>query len=313
MSPKFIVHATGSRGEVVVKRVLSLVPAKDVLEIVTARDPGSFDDKSAEIQIAAQAAGVPCRDHRSPPRREIEPGIWRILAGWRQMVEPTPTTIVFHDSLLPLYRGFSPVVATLIEGTHKLGATAFFATERFDEGDIIAQLSYDYSNEKPMRIAEAFRIVSFLYADLASEIVTTLQAGKDLPRRPQDDLRATYTPWRDSIDYFLDWRLDAWRLWRTVYALGWPYVGAKICARMSDGMRFRATVREATIVQDVKFIGPRPIGKLFRKDGGARVVVCGEGMLRLDVLEWHDGIPGLIPGIGDAFRVRFLLPEECLR
>ncbi|MGV2436890.1 MAG UNVERIFIED_CONTAM: hypothetical protein LVT10_20020 [Anaerolineae bacterium] len=46
---------------------------------------------------------------------------------------------MFHDSLLPAYRGFSPTVWAIINGEDHTGVSLFHASEAYDTGDIIAQ------------------------------------------------------------------------------------------------------------------------------------------------------------------------------
>ena len=47
-----------------------------------------------------------------------------IAAGWRWLLPSTEKLIVLHDSLLPRYRGFNPLVSQLIDKEERLGVTA---------------------------------------------------------------------------------------------------------------------------------------------------------------------------------------------
>lgn len=290
-----VLYVAGSRGESVVKAVFDAAPANMALAVVVGHDPGSLDDRRDAIRDLGETYSVPVwtRDNYAPPD-----DAWRILVGWRHLVVPTPKTIVFHDGPLPRYRGFSPVVAQLIEGEPTLGVAAFFATERYDEGDIITRRSIPI--EHPMTIKDAFWIVGDMYADMAREVVGHIMNG-DVPRAPQDHASATYAPWRDDCDYYLDWRLDSGRLLRSVYALGWPYGGAKVEMRTAN-TRIFDRVHNAEAMPDVRFEGARPVGKILRMDGRMPVVVCGTGVLRLDL---GDAFPSY-------FRTRFIVPEECI-
>lgn len=292
------IYAAGVRGEAVVREALRVAP-DEISAVILGRDPGSTDDRRRAIaDLTAGHNRIACCFEGEP---SPEPGDWRILAGWRRMVEPTERTIVLHDSLLPRYRGFLPVVTALIQGEIELGATAFFASERYDEGDIIAQRSTPIVY--PMTIARAFDIVAEMYASLAVEIVGGILAC-NLRRTPQNHKEATYSPWRDVNDYSLDWRQGAAKLARTVDALGPPYAGARAWARLPGGITRGAIVRRASEVPDVRFETRRPVGKVVFKDAGRLVVVCGDGLLRLEEIEWDGG------DAPENFRIRFLLPEE---
>jgi methionyl-tRNA formyltransferase len=52
---------------------------------------------------------------------------FNIAISWRWMLKVS-NLIVIHDSLLPKYRGFSPLVNMLINGEDTLGVTVLFAT-----------------------------------------------------------------------------------------------------------------------------------------------------------------------------------------
>ena len=77
------------------------------------------------------------------------------------MFKGNKRTIVLHDSLLPKYRGFSPLVNSLINGERELGVTAFIATTGYDEGPVLAQekIMIDY----PLTILEAMEKITPLY------------------------------------------------------------------------------------------------------------------------------------------------------
>ena len=52
-------------------------------------------------------------------------------------IKSNNTLIVIHDSILPTYRGYLPLVSQLIDGQKEIGVTAILANENFDEGDIV--------------------------------------------------------------------------------------------------------------------------------------------------------------------------------
>src|SRR5438477_626426 len=68
-----------------------------------------------------------------------DPNVFRILIGWQWLVIADGKTIVLHDSLLPRYRGFAPLVNSLINGEKEIGVSAFISTEGYDEGPLIRQ------------------------------------------------------------------------------------------------------------------------------------------------------------------------------
>jgi methionyl-tRNA formyltransferase len=64
---------------------------------------------------------------------------WRYLISRRAYERPRLGTFVYHDSLLPRYRGFSPTVWAIRNGERLAGATLFAIADAVDAGDVVGQ------------------------------------------------------------------------------------------------------------------------------------------------------------------------------
>ncbi|MEX6632973.1 methionyl-tRNA formyltransferase [Hyphococcus lacteus] len=193
--------------------------------------------------------------------------------GWQFLIKNSEAKlIVFHDSLLPKYRGFAPTVTALINGDTEIGVTALFANDKVDEGPIIAQQTATISY--PLKIHDALQIQADIMSTLVADILKKREAGA-LVGKEQDASLATYSIWRDQADYFLDWSLSADELARTVNALGFPYEGAK-CHYQNEVI----VIHEAVVCADLTFSIRQP-GKIWSIEDGCPVVVCGTGMLKI--------------------------------
>ncbi len=222
---------------------------------------------------------------------------YAIAVSWRWMIpHPSNRLIVFHDSLLPRYRGFSPLVNALINGEKEIGVSAVFGAGEFDTGDIIAQASstIDY----PIKIKQAIAINNANYAKVAS-LVYGIRRGAELAAVPQNEADASYSVWRDELDYVIDWSWSAKEIRRLIDSVGRPYAGA---ATKLDGAVVR--IHEASEAEDVK-IENRHVGKVLFVDAGKPIVVCGQGMLKIveAVIETGSGSTSLFPP--RKFRIRF--------
>ncbi len=197
-----------------------------------------------------------------------------IAVSWRWLIDhPQKNLIVFHDSILPKYRGFAPLVNALINGENYIGVSAIFGADDFDVGDIIYQCSTSISY--PMKINDAIAINNKNYIECALTVLECINKGKALSGRKQHDKDASYSCWRDDDDYYIDWRKSSSYIKRYIDAVGYPYKGA---ASLCEGKIIR--IFDAEIMSDVK-IENRDVGKvLFFKDGKP-VVICGEGMLQI--------------------------------
>jgi methionyl-tRNA formyltransferase len=264
-----------------------------ITTVVSARDTHVTHDFFDEIAEFCDRRGIVFHERREHLATTTK---YSLAVSWRWLIEPAPSgLIVLHDSLLPRYRGFGPLVTALINGESEIGVTAVWASERYDAGDIIAQASTSISY--PLRIQQAIELTSVLYQQLALSIVRALANGLPLPRLPQDEAAATYSLWRDDHDYHIDWTRSAEEIRRFVDAVGPPYLGASVrCGQVY------ARVRAVETRKDVRIENRTP-GKVIAIEEGAPVVVCGTGLLKvLDLVEGNTSA-SLLPLA--HFRVRF--------
>jgi methionyl-tRNA formyltransferase len=267
-----------------------------VRDVVSARDPGTRDDSYDRLAVACARRGVPFHDRADADA--VAPASHALAVGWRWLIRDRPgtTLIVCHDSLLPRYRGFNPLVTALINGDAETGVTALLATGEYDRGDILGQVVVPLP--RPVRIAAAIDLVAAAYGRLAADLGARIAAGETLAGTPQDEGAASYSLWRDDADYEIDWSWPAGRLRDFVYAVGHPYAGAR--TRM-DGVPVR--VWDVAVEPDVRIANRTPGKVIFLRDGRP-TVVCGAGLLRIDALS-ADGDPASSRLPLTRFRVRF--------
>ncbi len=200
---------------------------------------------------------------------------YAIAIGWRKMIEVAAKRkiIVLHDSILPRYRGFNPLVTALINGDKEIGVTALFGEKTYDTGDIIAQekIGIDY----PITIQEAITKIAVCYANILQQLIQKIVDNK-LKAIPQKNKLATYSLWRDKEDYFIDWNQSAKKIVRFIDAVGHPYDGAKF--RLDDEL---FTVHKASVVEDVEIENRTP-GKLIFKENENLHIVCKKGIVCLE-------------------------------
>ena len=110
-----------------------------------------------------------------------------------------------HPSLLPRYRGPSPVVTAILEGETATGVTLMRLDEGMDTGPIIAQREYSLS---PTEIAETLTAALFQLGATLLEDLGPWASGQ-LTARPQDQARATITRKVERADGEARWGLPA--------------------------------------------------------------------------------------------------------
>ncbi len=133
---------------------------------------------------------------------------------------PPSGCLNLHPSLLPKYRGPSPVVTTILEGDETTGVTLMLLDEGMDTGPIIAQREQVVSLEDT---AETLTNALFHSgAALLSEQLAPWVAGQ-LTCQPQDDSLATVTRKLERSDGEADWNLSSEQLIRRSRAFTpWP-------------------------------------------------------------------------------------------
>ncbi|MDA9212535.1 formyltransferase family protein [Gammaproteobacteria bacterium] len=197
-----------------------------------------------------------------------------VACAWRWLVDVDASRLViFHDSLLPKYRGFSPLVNMLINGERELGVTVLEGAKAYDEGGIYLQRKIVI--EYPIKVAVAIDMISALYRDLASEFLSDLFSDK-LKATPQNCAEASYSVWRDEKDYSIDWSLSAEEICRFVDSVGYPYRGARAIVDKNCYL----LVHSGKVYPDQK-MEVRHCGKIIFFKDSCPVVICGHGLLKL--------------------------------
>lgn len=176
---------------------------------------------------------------------------------------PPHGTLNFHDSLLPRFTGFSPVLWALISGESEFGLTVHRMDDGLDTGDILVQRSVpigpdDTGTELVLRGMD-------LIPDVLAEALGALESGTAV-WRPQNKAERTYFHKRSERDSLIDWGWAAEDLERFVRALSDPYPRAFSFYRGERIEILEARVSEAGY-------GGTPGRVIVQEEGGA--VVCG--------------------------------------
>ena len=280
------------KGYAVVLLLLSRYPGL-VKRVVASRDTHMAKDHFDEIVELCRIHNVLFHDRTEGFSMRTD---YILAVAWRWLIDAgSARLIVFHDSLLPRYRGFNPLVTALINGDREIGVTALYASAEYDRGDIIAQSSSVISY--PIRLQAAIKTVIGHYEVLANGLAASLIRGDEPTARPQNEENSSYSLWRDEEDYFVDWSQPAGHIKRFIDAVGYPYRGA--AAILEDRL---VRVRDAEVLPDVSIANPTPGKVIFLKDTKP-VVVCGQGLLKIVELVDDETGASVLPL--SRFRVRF--------
>jgi methionyl-tRNA formyltransferase len=137
-----------------------------------------------------------------------------------------------HGSLLPAYRGRSPVNWVLVNGEAQTGVTLHHMVRRADAGDIVGRKVVPIAPEDTAftlngKLCDAAEI-------LLDELLPLMKIGS-APRIPQDLSQGSYFGGRKPEDGRIDWSWSAVRIYNLIRAVTDPYPGA-FCG-LEDGSR----------------------------------------------------------------------------
>lgn len=130
---------------------------------------------------------------------------------------PRLGVIGVHPSLLPKYRGATPIQSAILAGETETGTTLFLIDERVDHGPALACRTLHIAYE------DTYETLLEKLADesgrLLIETLPKFLAGKVLPQT-QNESEATYTKKFATNDGFVDLQKDAPEfMWRKIRAL----------------------------------------------------------------------------------------------
>ncbi len=193
-----------------------------------------------------------------------------VATNWRTWIPPdifaVPRlgTLNVHDSLLPAYAGFAPLLWALINGEREVGVTAHMMDEDLDAGDIVLQ--WPVPVEPTDTTTDLFHKTVKLFGPIAVEGIALLESGHT-EFVPQDRSKASFFHKRAVEDSRIDWTWSAEELERLVRAQSDPYPNA-----FTDHNGHTLRIVSAGVSQ--KRYGGTP-GRIFIREGDGVVIVAG--------------------------------------
>lgn len=245
----------------------------DVVAVVTQPDrPAGRGKKvvASPVKQYAVAQGLPVLQPTSLRKepaavdalRDLRPDLF-VVAAYGQILRkevlaiPTHGPINVHASLLPAYRGASPITAALLDGLTETGISIMLMDEGMDTGPVLAQSTTPITPDETAatlgdRLAEqgAQLLLATLPAWLAGAITPTPQA--ELPGDPSlcrlirkeagqidwqqpavviERMTRAYVPWPSA---YTTWRGETFKIWQAAVIAGQAAPG--LVVQTTDGV-----------------------------------------------------------------------------
>ena len=183
---------------------------------------------------------------------------------------PELGTINLHPSLLPKYRGPSPVQTALLEDETQTGVSIMFLDEKIDHGPILGQIVLPISNmDNAMTLNKRLFDQGAIF--LKNTLLEYLQGAKTAI--PQEHNNATFTKLIKKQDGLIDWSKPAELINRQIRAYQ-PWPGAYSVSQNKIYKFFSSNVIEGCDLQP---------GEVYIKKPD--VLIVGTGNKNLQILE----------------------------
>jgi methionyl-tRNA formyltransferase len=221
----------------------------------------------------------------------------KILPEWL-LQTPRLGLINVHASLLPKYRGASPIQRAVVNGDAETGVTIMRIVKALDAGPMLARVVRPIGPDDSSDEVE--RDLATLGAELLVGVLAPLAAGA-IVEVPQDETQATYAPRLTKEEGLLDFRRPAVAVHNQIRGLR-PWPGAHT---FLDGARLvlhRARVSPAP--------QPSAPGTCIAASASGIIISCGDGgavaVLDLQpegrrVMTARDYLAGHAPLVGRRF------------
>ncbi len=234
-----------------VPALLALRPSVSMVVTKKAKPKGRgylLDDN--EVKQAAVCAGLPLAEigafKDDEARRLAEPrpdllvvvSFGLIIPRWF-LDAASAGAINVHPSLLPKYRGPSPMQWAVRNGDKETGITVISMTERMDAGDILYQEKTPLGPEEDT--AALSRRLALRAAEILPPIVEKVLAGGMAGAVRQDEGQATYTGMVTKEMGLIDWGAAAGEIMRLIKAfVMWPTAYTFLDGKMLKVYKARA-------------------------------------------------------------------------
>ncbi len=238
--------------------------------------------RPSPVQVRAEALGLPVRS----PAKLRDPGEQAALAAvgaeiavvvayglilpQAVLAAPARGCLNIHASLLPRWRGAAPIQRAIMAGDAETGISIMAMEAGLDTGPVLLREAV------PIGARDTAGTLAERLAGLGGEMVVAALAGLDgLVAVPQPEVGVTYAAKIDKAEARVDWRRPAVEVDRLIRGLApapgaWAEIG---------GERVKLLLSEVAE-------GTGAPGEVM--DGGL-VVACGEGAVRLLVLQRAGG------------------------
>ncbi len=183
-----------------------------------------------------------------------------------------------HGSLLPKWRGAAPIQRALMAGEAETGVALQIVVKKLDAGPVLGIRRISLPVEMTAR--EVYPELARLGCELLHVEYMDYLRGNLTPHE-QDESQVTIAPKIDKQESAIDWSRSALEIQNLVRGLA---LGPVPHARRESGATFKVCAALA-MDSEAEAAGAKPVGTVLRVDDRGLDVQCGQGVLRITVLQ----------------------------
>lgn len=188
-----------------------------------------------------------------------------------------------HPSLLPAYRGSSPIPASILSGDNMTGISIQRIAREMDTGDIIKQKVIPLNGTETS--SSLSQTAAEEGAELLVEALRDIQSGNAV-FTPQNESKATYCSMISKDDGWIDWQTESTDLIDRKIRAYYPWPKAAAYFDDKKLMFTDAEVYKKVNETEVKTHSEQyPPGTVVRSDTIGIIVSCRDGFIRIKRLQ----------------------------
>ena len=237
---KIVFMGTPDFSAVVLEKLNSVYPVSAVVTGLDKPVGRGYNLAPSPLKVKAIELGIPVLQYAKVSReglddiRALQPDII-VTAAFGQILSdaflaiPKFAVLNVHASLLPKYRGSSPIQWSIINGDEKTGITIMKTVKAVDAGDVLLEKETEIGKKETA--GELFDRLAILGGDAIVEAISLVECGK-ATFTPQDESKVTHCSMINKGDGLVDFsktakEIDCFVRGMTPWPSAYTHIGEK--------------------------------------------------------------------------------------
>lgn len=291
---KIVFMGTPDFSAVVLEKLNSVYPVSAVVTGLDKPVGRGYNLAPSPLKVKAIELGIPVLQYAKVSReglddiRALEPDVI-VTAAFGQILSdaflaiPKFAVLNVHASLLPKYRGSSPIQWSIINGDEKTGITIMKTVKAVDAGDVLLEKETEIGKKETA--GELFDRLAILGGEAIVEAISLVESGK-ATFTPQDESKVTHCSMINKGDGLVDFsksakEIDCFVRGMTPWPSAYTHIGEKTL-KIFDVEKVELSDLEKSNVQfeNAKF------GEVVLADKNHGLIVkVADGFIRLHVIQ----------------------------